>query len=65
MRITTGWSLNGPTAANAVTAEWPPSLIDALLWSGWRHDGDPARVPCLAIKARPPTAAEASRVVDA
>jgi hypothetical protein len=39
MRTTTGWSLNDPTAANAVNAEWPLSLIDALLWSGWRHHG--------------------------
>jgi hypothetical protein len=40
MRSTTGWSLNDPTASNAVTAERRLSLIDAaLLWSGWRHDG--------------------------
>jgi hypothetical protein len=33
MRITTGWSLNDPTASNAVTAERRLSLIDAaLLW---------------------------------
>jgi hypothetical protein len=54
MRITTGWSLNDPTAANAVHGR-----------AAAVADGGLVHAPCLMIKATPPTAAQAGRVVDA
>jgi Uracil DNA glycosylase superfamily len=50
-------SLPDPTAANAVSAHRPLSLLGAaLLWSGWTRDLELLRTPCLVIKAAAPAA---------
>ena len=54
-------ALPDPTAANAVTADRPLSLLGAaLLWSGWADDVALLHAPCLVIKAAPPAAVSAS-----
>ena len=59
--VTAFWdALPDVTAANAVTAERPLSLLGAaLLWSGWSNDLALLHAPCLVIKATPPDALEA------
>ena len=49
------------SAANAVTAKRPLSLLGAaLLWSGWSDDTELLHAPCVVIKAAPPAAATAA-----
>ena len=53
-------ALPDPSAANAVSAERPLSLLGtALLWSGWSNDAEVLHVPCLVIKAALPAAPKA------
>lgn len=53
-------ALPDPTAANAVTADRPLSLLGAaLLWSGWSDDVGLLHAPCLVIKAARPATADA------
>lgn len=48
-------ALPDPSAANAVRAERPLSLLGAaLIWSGWIDDLDLLHRPCLVIKTAPP-----------
>lgn len=54
-------ALSNPTAANAVTAERPLSLLSAaLLWSGWADNVELLHAPCLVVKAAEPAATEAA-----
>lgn len=48
-------ALPDPSAANAVGAERPLSLLGAaLIWSGWTGDLNLLDAPCLVIRAAPP-----------
>jgi hypothetical protein len=49
-------ALPDPTHANAISTDRPLSLLGAaMIWSGWTDDVTVLHMPCLVIKAAPPT----------